>query len=62
MDFQINEGSSIIDTTMNLNYHRENPPVYGGFTFEIEDVVPYPKLGEEIDPDDVRVVMELIKQ
>lgn len=62
MDFVINEGNKVIDTTMNLNYHRNNPSVFGGFRFEIQDVIPYPKLGKEVDPDDIRVIMELGKE
>ncbi|MBK3518484.1 hypothetical protein [Carboxylicivirga marina] len=62
MDFIIIEGGNTIDTTMNLNYHRNYPSVFGGYTFEIQNVIPYPKYGEEVDPDDIRVVMGLIKQ
>ncbi|WP_289054355.1 hypothetical protein [Carboxylicivirga marina] len=62
MDFVINEGNKVIDTTMNLNYHRNNPLVFGGFRFEIQDVIPYPVYGEEMLPDDVRVVIDLISQ
>ncbi len=62
MDFHIKVGNGVIDTTMNLNYHRNKPSEFGGLRFEIKDVIPYPILGEEINQKDVRVVMQMVKQ
>ena len=62
MDFSINDGINQIDTTMNLNYHQNNPSVFGGYSFEIQNVIPYPELGKEINLNDVRVVMQLVEQ
>ncbi|MCU4173941.1 hypothetical protein [Carboxylicivirga sp. N1Y90] len=62
MDFLIEEGNSVIDTTLDLSYHRDNPSEFGGYRFEITDVLPYPKLGTVIELDEVRVVMDLVKQ
>lgn len=61
MDFRIEEGNSVIDTTLDLNYHRDNPSEFGGYRFEITDVLPHPELGTVIELDEVRVVMDLVK-